>query len=86
MPTRLLLLLALASLATSSLLAQPNPQYNIKDRDPPTGSNIRRNITEGSRIPINKTYGEMSPEEREAICKGTPCKMDFPFVFNFKVQ
>ena len=168
MVIRFLLLLALGGVATPPLWAQPSPQYNIKDRDPPTGSNIRRNITEGSRIPINRTYGEMSPEEKEAVhsyyekietgdeppfpaeglrpvhdaiakaqqtllvtgqlmlvasvgpdgkvtevkaigspsremvqaagsivaltrfkpalCKGTPCKMDFPFLFNFKVQ
>jgi outer membrane biosynthesis protein TonB len=23
---------------------------------------------------------------KPALCKGKPCKMDFPFVFNFKVQ
>jgi Gram-negative bacterial TonB protein C-terminal len=168
MLTRPSLLVVLASLAAPALFAQPSPQYNIKNSDPPIGSNIRRNITEGSHIPINKTYSEMSSEEREAVhryyekietgdeppfpteglrpvhsavakaqqkllvtgklvllasvgpdgnvaevkaigspspemvqaaasivaltkfkpalCKGTPCKMDFPFIFNFKVE
>ena len=60
------MLLALAALTASACLAQPS-QYGIKDRDPPTGSHIRRNITEGSHIPIHKTYSELSPEEREAV-------------------
>src|SRR5687768_14386837 len=66
MPPRALMLVALVGLAASVCFAQSS-QYDIKDRDPPTGSNIRRNITEGSRIPINKTYSELSPEEKEAI-------------------
>jgi hypothetical protein len=162
-----LLLLAILG-AVPALLAQPNPQYGIREREPPTGSSISRSIVEGSKIPINKTFGEMSPEEREAvhryyekiepgdeppfpaaglrpvyetvaqiqrtlqvtgelmlfatvgpdgnvtevkafgspspemvqaagsivaltkfkpaICKGQPCKMDFPFVFNFELR
>ena len=64
---RALRVIALAGLVAQACFAQTNPQYGIKDPNPPIGSNIRRNITEGSRIPINKTYGELSPEEKEAV-------------------
>jgi len=67
MLTHALRLVALASLTAPVCFAQPNPQYGIKDPSPPLGSNIRRNITEGSHVPINKTYSELSPEEREAV-------------------
>ena len=67
MLTRASMLLAIAGLVVPACFAQMSPQYGIKDRDPPIGSNIRRNITEGSHIPINKKYSEMSAEEKEAV-------------------
>ena len=63
---RALMLIALAGLAAPACFAQSS-QYGIKEADPRTGSNIRRNIAEGSRIPINKRYSELSSEEKEAV-------------------
>jgi hypothetical protein len=50
-----------------TVLAQTSaPQYSVQD-DPPTGSAIRRNITSPEKLPINKTYAELTPEEKQSL-------------------
>jgi hypothetical protein len=71
MPTPLLLaLVAVTSLglfAPSSQAQDSNPQYGIKFDNPPTGSNIRREAVSGSKVPINRTYAQLSQTERELV-------------------
>ena len=60
--------LAAALLVAPICFAQTSsPQYGIKDAVAPLGSNIKRYVTEGSQIPINKTYGELSLEEKMSV-------------------
>lgn len=42
-------------------------QYNIKQDEPRTGSMIRRYEIQGSTLPINKRYHELSAGEREFL-------------------
>ena len=59
------LTLSLASCASKQ--GPPAPQYSIKESAPAVGSNIRRNTMEGSRIPINRKYSELTPEEKAIV-------------------
>ena len=62
--------LASASLALSALTCSAQsstPQYGVKEVEAPAGSNIKRYVTSGSHIPINRTYQELSPEEKSAV-------------------
>jgi hypothetical protein len=56
-----------ALLASTCFAQTPSPQYGVKDSAAPTGSNIKRYVTQGSEIPINRTYAELSPEEKASV-------------------
>ena len=43
------------------------PQYGVKDSDVRTGSSIKRYVAQGSRIPINRTYAELTPQEKALV-------------------
>jgi hypothetical protein len=58
--------LVLASASCSGVKAQ-TPEYGIKADRPATGSAIRPYAVRGSAIPVNKTYAELSPEERQVV-------------------
>ena len=45
----------------------PEAQYFIKQERPTTGSNIPRRIYQGSDIPINRTYAQLSSAERQLV-------------------
>jgi hypothetical protein len=44
-----------------------NPEYSIKFENPPIGSHIRRDAMRGSPIPINRSYHELTPEQRAIV-------------------
>jgi len=49
-------------------LAQPQKsEYQIKEDHPTTGSNIKRDVVTGSAVPLNKRYGDFTPEEKVAL-------------------
>lgn len=58
---------ALAALAPVSLAQSEKPEYGIKADQPETGSSIRRKLVEGSRIPVNKTYAQLTEAERNEV-------------------
>lgn len=43
------------------------PQYTIKQDDPPIGSHIRRDAVRGKAVPIDLTYQQLSPEQRAVV-------------------
>ena len=43
------------------------PQYGVKESEAPIGSNIKRYVASGSRIPVNRTYAELSAEEKAFV-------------------
>lgn len=61
-------LLALA--AWSAFLpshAQTDAQYRLREPEPRTGTRITREIVSGSRLPLDKRYEELSPEDKAAL-------------------
>ena len=56
----------LASIWSSGVKAQ-TPEYGIKDDRPAPGSALRPYAVKGSALPINKTYEQLSAEEKQAI-------------------
>lgn len=60
------LLMAAAALAIAAF-AQPAPQYTVKEDEPRTGSRIRVNAVRASRVPVNLSYHQLSPEDRARV-------------------
>jgi hypothetical protein len=54
-------------LVFSSLCFAEAPKYGTKEAEPRTGSFIKRNLTLGSPIPINRRYDELTSEEKASI-------------------
>ena len=68
MPLRARTLFAAAlMLAVNACLAQSTPQYRVKESIAPTGSLIKRYVVQGSSIPVNRTYEELTPEQKVAV-------------------
>ena len=62
------LFLVSTALLGASVAAQTSvPQYGIKEDQPRTGSNIRRYLVEGRRIPNNKRYDELTADEKASV-------------------
>jgi hypothetical protein len=57
--------------ACSMVLAQdaaaPKEGHRMKEEAPQTGSNIKRDRFTGSALPFDKTYAELSAEEKRAL-------------------
>ena len=47
--------------------ALPPAQYFIKQEQASTGSNIPRRVYQGSEIPINRTFAQLTSEERQLV-------------------
>jgi hypothetical protein len=67
-----MLLRGIASLAivTSSLKSAAQttePQYSIKFDHPPAGSLIKRAAVRGHALPFNRTYEQLTPEQRALL-------------------
>jgi hypothetical protein len=55
-------------IASSPCLAQTSaPEYGIKEDDAPTGSHIRHDEVSSTLLPINRTYQQLTPKEREYV-------------------
>jgi hypothetical protein len=59
--------LVLSALLGDAGAQASQPEYGIKFEDPPAGSGIRREAVRGSRVPINRTYRELTPEQRAIV-------------------
>lgn len=44
--------------------ALPPPQYSIKQSDSTTGTRIPRKIVQGSAIPLNRSYAQLTQDEQ----------------------
>lgn len=53
--------------ATPSSADEPKPQFDLRQDRHATASLIRRKVVEGSPIPINKRYHELSPEAKAIL-------------------
>ncbi len=42
-------------------------KYSMKEDDPALGTNIRRPIVTGGGLPFNKTYAELTPDEKQVL-------------------
>lgn len=58
--------LAVMAAAASAGDDLPPPVYGLKD-DPLTGSNIRRVAVQGSRVPLNRRYEQLTHDERRSV-------------------
>ena len=68
--TPVFLLTALSLIHPAALFANesaPMPTYSIKADAPRMGSNIKRELITGSRIPFDKRYAELSVDERRLV-------------------
>jgi hypothetical protein len=45
----------------------PPPIYFLKQSIPTIGSNIPRRVTSTSRIPLNRRYADLTPEEQDVV-------------------
>ena len=43
------------------------PEYVMKSDRPPTGSNIRREEVRGTAVPMDRTYEQLTPEQRAIV-------------------
>ena len=64
MRTLICLLTFAAAAVPSSLTAQTNPQYTVREEAARTGSNIRRDLTGSIDIAINRAYADLSAEDK----------------------
>jgi hypothetical protein len=62
------LVLGLATLSNLLHAADDTrPRYSLRQDQPEPGTNIRRVIVSGSVLPLDKGYGELSPEEQSYV-------------------
>ena len=61
------LLAASLAPAVQAADALPPPQYTIKQSEASTGSLIPRNVVQGSRIPLNRSYAQLTEEEQQLV-------------------
>jgi TonB family protein len=47
--------------------ALPPPQYSIKQSAPDTGTRIPRKIVQGSAIPLNRSWSQLTEEEQQLV-------------------
>ena len=43
------------------------PRYSLKEDQPGIGTNIKRDIVSGSVVPLDKTYAQLSRQERDYV-------------------
>jgi hypothetical protein len=65
---RLICIASLSLAASLAAVAQSDPpQYGIKFDSPPTGSHIRRDAVRGKAVPLNRTYPQLTAEQRALV-------------------
>ena len=57
----------LVTIALAPCAAQTNPKYNVKEDEPRTGSLIRKDLSSSINVAINRTYAELSIEEKARV-------------------
>jgi hypothetical protein len=57
----------LAAILPPPALAQPAPEYRLKEAVPRTGSSIRRDITSPLDVAINRSYADLNDEEKRKV-------------------
>lgn len=62
-----LLCTCLGLVARPSDAQEPNPQYSIKEDEPKTGTRIRQDVVTSTRLPLNKSYKQLTPAQREYV-------------------
>jgi hypothetical protein len=62
-----LALLVFLQAVPASAQSLEKPRYALKDDRPPTGSNIARRVVEGSAIPLNRRYAELTAAEKALV-------------------
>jgi hypothetical protein len=67
MPVKRIGCVALTFALVALAQAQSQPQYGIKEDRPKTGSHIRQYAVKSTRIPVNQSYNELSPEDKAAV-------------------
>jgi hypothetical protein len=65
-PLAAALLLSTPYIACAADPATPQ-RYSIKQDRPDTGSHILRDVVSGSALPLDKPYGELSPEQQTLV-------------------
>jgi hypothetical protein len=63
----LLFLGALIACQASHSDELPKAEFALLESEPQTGSIIRKNVAWGSAIPINRTYEQLTPDERARV-------------------
>ncbi len=66
-PVASALLVALVGSAAGADDALPAPEYSIKQLEPNTGSRIARKIVQGSAIPLNRSYAQLTDDEQRLV-------------------
>ena len=64
----LLLTFAASLFATLSQAEElPQAEYSVRQPIPYTGSSIRRNVVWSSPIPVNRTYAQLTPDQKASV-------------------
>lgn len=63
----LVLLAAVVTPAAQADEALPPPQYSIRQSVPDTGTRIPRKLVQGSAIPLNRSYSQLTEEEQQLV-------------------
>ena len=66
-PVRFAIAVGAALLAVPCPAQTSTPEYGIREAEPRVGSSIKRYALQGSPIPINKRYNELSAEEKASL-------------------
>lgn len=60
-------LVVAAALFATQAQADTPAKYTIRQAEPDTGTRIPKNIVDGSRLPLNKRYGELTSEQQKLL-------------------
>ena len=58
---------ALGLAPTAFAEQEPAPEYSIKNDNPPIGSRIRQDQATTAHLPLNRTYQQLTPEQRAFV-------------------
>jgi hypothetical protein len=64
---RLLVLASLAAFGIAHSAELPEAEFSIRESVAQTGSNIRREVIWGGSIPLNRTYAQLTPEQKATV-------------------
>ncbi len=67
LPVASALFVASVAFAAGVDVALPAPEYSIKQSEPNTGSRIARKIVQGSAVPLNRSYAQLTDDEQRLV-------------------